>query len=55
MKQYIIELDDTISEFLEFLASYWNKPTKNIIEDGLFNQISDLDDLLKNTFTVEED
>lgn len=54
MKQYIIEVDDTIFEVLECISKTLDKPIKTIIEDGLFNQVLRIDNIIKQTFIVED-
>ncbi len=53
MKKYTIEIDDTISTFIEDLATRINKPAEELISDAIYNVVNNLEDNIIKKFVAE--
>ena len=55
MKQYTIEIDDTISEFLDYISKSNNLPIEKIISDLIFNRVNIISENINKEFLIIED
>ena len=55
MKQYTIEIEDTLSEFLNFVAKSNNIPVEKIIADLVFNRINLPEETISKEFLIPEE
>ena len=52
LKQFTIELDDTIVDFLESIASHLGESIETVIADGAFNLVTNVSEDVRKVFTV---
>ena len=51
MKQFTIELDEMICNWLEHISEVTGKPIENIIASGISNKMIELEDVICSAFT----
>lgn len=54
MKQFIIELDETICIWLEHISAFTNEPIEKLIANGVYSQIARAEDSVVKVFTYNE-
>ena len=54
MKQFQIELDETIYLWLKHIAQTTNQPIETVISNSIHNHISSLEDSVMSAFTYKE-
>lgn len=54
MKQFTIELDETICKWLEHISSVTGESVEKIIANGIFHQVAMLEDGVFKVFTYNE-
>ena len=54
MKQFTIEFDEMICEWLAHIAELTGKSIENIIVDVMYNQVTELEDKISKSFTYSE-
>lgn len=54
MKQYSIELDETVSEFFLEIALIAKRPIEELLSDALFKQVEIIKRRIAESFEVEE-
>lgn len=54
MKEFTIELDDTICAWLEHISSVTDEPIEKLIANGIYNQIAMVEEGIVKGFTFNE-
>lgn len=54
VKQFTVELDDTVCKWLEHIAQVTGESTEKIIANGIFHQVSNLENSIYKTFTYND-
>lgn len=54
MKQFTIQLDDTICIWLEHISALTNEPIEKLIANGVYSQIAMVEDSIVKVFTYNE-
>ena len=54
MQQFTIELDEVACKWLEHISERTGKSIEQIIADGIYNQVSALEDSVFRSFTYSE-
>ncbi len=54
MKQFTIELDDTICIWLEHISALANEPIEKLIANSVYSQIATVEDGIVEVFTYHE-
>ena len=55
MKQYTIEVEETIADFLTFVAKSNNIPVEKVISDLIFNRVNLLEETISKEFLIIDD
>ena len=54
MKQFTIELDESVCKWLEHLSEVTGEPVERLISNGIFNHVAVLDDIVSKAFLYNE-
>lgn len=54
MKQFTIDLDDTICIWLEHISALTNEPIEKLIANSVYSQIATVEDGIVKVFTYNE-
>ena len=54
MKKYTIELDATVSHWLEHIAEATGETVERIISNGIYNQVAKLEESVSTNFSYNE-
>ena len=54
MKQFQIQLDEVICQRLAYIAEITNQSVEDVISNGIFQQITNLEESIFKTFTYRE-
>jgi len=54
MKQFQIELDETVCQWLEHIAQMTGQSIENVISNGIYQQVASLEEAAMKAFTYQE-
>lgn len=54
MKQFTVELDDTVCVWLEHISALTNEPAEQLIANSIYNQIAAVEAGVVTLFTYDE-
>jgi len=54
MKQFQIELDETVCQWLGHIAETTGQSIENVISNGIYQQVASLEDVATKAFTYQE-
>ncbi len=54
MKQFTIELDETVCIWLTHISEVTGESIENLIVNGIYHQIANLEDAIEKSFAIQE-
>ena len=54
MKQFTVELDEMVCKWLSHISEITGKSEEKVIADGVYNQISALEETVSKSFTYSD-
>ena len=54
MKQFQIELDEVVCQWLTHIAAITGQPIESIISNVVYQQVASLEDIVTRSFTYQE-
>ena len=54
MNQFTVELDDMVCKWLSHISEITGKSEEKIISDGIYNQVSALEEKMSKSFTYSD-
>ena len=54
MRQFTIELDEMVCKWLEHISDLTGKPIETVIADGIYKQVSTVEDGVFKSFSYSE-